>query len=194
MQPQKSLFRGAAVLVAIGAMVACGGDSATGPKSDQLSQQEAQQVAIGLFTEVDRALSTIDAVAPMSAARSLATQPTQSFTSNCTNGGTLGGSLTYTDGLDSLGTGSLNGSVTVTPNGCKISAGTRLIAVGGSINFTFGLTLTQGAQTGNFTFHVGGTLTWSGANCSMDYTVILTPQDKETISGTLCGETINFST
>jgi hypothetical protein len=175
-------------------MVACGGgESATGPKGDQLSAAEAQQVAIGLFAEVDSALSRLGAVAPTAAARSLATQPTQTFSSTCTNGGTLNGSLTFTDGIDNQGTGSLTGSVDVTPNGCKVSTGTRLIAVGGSINFTFSVTLTQGVQTGNFNFHFGGAFTWSGGSCPMDYTVSVTPQGKETVSGTLCGQTINFS-
>src|SRR5215471_2408860 len=121
MQPQRSLVRGAAVLFTLGAMVACGGDSATGPKSDQLSQAEAQQVAINLFNEVDHALQTLGAFAPTAAARSVATQPTQTFASNCTNGGTLTGSFTYTNGLDSQGTGSVTGSVTITPNGCMVS-------------------------------------------------------------------------
>jgi hypothetical protein len=173
-------------------MVACGGDSATGPKS-QLSQAEAQQVAINLFNEVDHALQTFGALAPTAAARSVAAQPTQSFSSNCTNGGSLSGSFTYTDNLDNQGTGSVTGSVTITPNGCQVSTGTRLIAVGGSINFSFSLAFTQGAQSGDFTFHGGGAFTWSGGSCPMDYTVTLTPAGNETISGTLCGETINFS-
>jgi hypothetical protein len=174
-------------------MVACGGDGGTGPKGDQLSSAEAQQVAIALFAEVDKALSSLGALAPTAAARSLATQPTQTFSSNCTNGGTLAGSLTFTDNIDAQGTGSLTGSVDITPNGCKISTGTRLIAVGGSINFSFSVTLTQGAQTGNFNFHGGGAFTWSGGSCPMDYTISVTPVGKETISGTLCGQTINFT-
>jgi hypothetical protein len=193
MQLLRSLVRGAALLFTLGAMDACGGDSATGPKGDQLSQAEAQQVAMNLFHEVDNALSTFGAFAPTAAARSVATQPTQSFSSNCTNGGTLTGSFTYTDNLDSQGTGSVSGSITITPNGCKVSTGTRLIAVGGSINFSFSLAFTQGVQSGDFTFHGGGAFTWSGGNCPMDYTVTLTPAGNETISGTLCGETINVS-
>jgi len=193
MQSQRLLGRAAAVLVALGVMVACGGDGPIGPKGDQLSAAEAQQVAIALFAEVDSALSRLGALAPTAAARSLATQPTQTFSSNCTNGGTLTGSVNYTEDFDNQGNGSLTASIDITPNACKVSTGTRLIAVGGSINFTFNLILAQGAQSGNATFHGGGSLTWSGGNCPLDYTVLFDPQGKETVSGTACGQTINFT-
>jgi hypothetical protein len=50
---------------------------------------------------------------------------------------------------------------------------------------------TQFAQSGNFTFHGGGSFTWDGGSCPMDYTVTVTPQGKETLTGTLCGQPIN---
>jgi len=193
MRQQRAFIRGV-LFWAVAATVACGGDSSTGPKNNALTAAEAQQVAIAIFTEVSKALSSVGATAPTAASRSVASQPTQTFSSPCTNGGTIGGTFSFTSNLDSQGSGTVNGSMTITPSGCKVSTGSRIIEVGGSLNFTYSMAFTKGAQSGNFTFHGGGSFTWSGGSCAMDYTVTVTPQGKETVNGTLCGETINFST
>jgi hypothetical protein len=192
MRPER-LFTSGALLCTVGAFVACGGDS-TGPKTNALTALEAQQVAVAIFTEVSKALATVGATAPTGASRSVAAMPTQPFSSNCTNGGTITGTYTFTNGLDNQGSGTVTGSMTITPNACKVSTGSRVIAVGGSINFTYSLSYAKYAQSGNFTFHGGGGFTWEGGSCPMDYTVTLTPQGKETVSGTLCGQSINFGT
>lgn len=193
MRRQTSLIRAAAAVFTIGALVGCGSDSATGPKKDTLSQAEAQQLAANFFAEVSKALSALSAIAPSGASRSVAAMPTQTFSSPCTNGGTIGGSFTYTDNTNAQGTGSLIGAITVTPQACKVSTGTRMIDVGGSINFTFTFNFVQFEQSGNFTFHAGGAFTWSGGNCPLDYNVTLTPAGGETISGIICGQTVNTS-
>jgi hypothetical protein len=190
---RERLFTSGALLCMVGAFVACGSDS-TAPKSNALTPLEAQQVAIAIFTEVSKALATVTFSAPAGASSSVAAMPTAPITSNCTNGGTITGSYTFTNGLDNQGTGTVTGSMTITPNACKVSTGSRVIAVGGSINFTYSLSYAKYAQAGNFTFHGGGGFTWDGGSCPMDYTVTLTPQGKETVSGTLCGQSINFGT
>jgi len=186
-----SLIRRAAAICTAGALIGCGSDSTTGPKQDTLTQSEVQQLAGNLFAEVSKALSTLDAIAPSAASRSVAVTPTQTFSSPCTNGGSMSGSFNYTDNTNAQGTGSLTGTITVNPQACKISTGTRMIDVGGSINFTFTMNFVQFAQSGNFTFHGGGAFTWSGGNCPMDYNVTITPQGGETVSGTICGQTVN---
>ena len=191
MKRQRSLVRGSFALSLLTALLACGGDSSTAPKTPPLTQAEAQQVASALFTEVSKALGNVGMTAPTAASRTVAAMPTQTFSSPCTNGGTIGGSFTYSDNLNAQGTGTLNGSIIITPNACKVSTGTRMIEVGGSINFTFSLAFTQFAQSGDFTFHGGGAFTWAGGSCPMDYTVTIAPQGKVTIAGTLCGQTIN---
>jgi hypothetical protein len=192
MRRPTSLIRGAAAACTIGVLIGCGSDSTTGPKKDTLSQTEVQQVAANIFAEVSKALSTLGALAPSGAARSVAAAaPTQSFSSPCTNGGTIAGNFTYTDNTNAQGTGSLNGNITVAPQACKVSTGTRLIDVGGSITFSFTMNFVQFAQSGNFTFHGGGAFTWSGGSCPMDYNVTITPQGKESISGTICGQTVS---
>lgn len=191
---QKRAFTRGVLLWAVAATVACGSDSSTGPKNSGLTAAEAQQVAISIFTEVSKALSSVGATAPTAASRSVAAAPAQTFSSPCTNGGTISGSFTFTSTLDSQGTGTVDGSMTITPSGCKVSTGTRTIQVDGSLNFTFATAFTKGAQSGDFTFHGGGSFTWTGGSCTMDYTVTVTPQGKQTITGTLCGETINVST
>jgi len=188
-----SLIRRAAAVCTAGAVIGCGSDSTTGPKQDTLSQAEVQQLAGNLFAEVSKALSALDAIAPSAASRAVAVTPTQTFSSQCTNGGSMSGSFSYTDNTNAQGTGSLNGTINVTPQACKVSTGTRMIDVGGSINFTFTMNFTQFQQTGNFTFHGGGAFTWSGGSCPMDYNIAITPQGTETISGTICGQNVNAS-
>jgi hypothetical protein len=192
MRQQRVLIRGVFLWV-VAATVACGSDSSTGPKNSGLTSAEAQQVAMSIFTEVSKALSSVGATAPTAASRSVAAGP-QTFSSPCTNGGTISGSFNFTSTMDSQGTGTVNGSIGVTPNGCKVSTGTHVIEVSGSLNFTFSMAFTKGAQSGDFTFHGDGSFTWTGGSCTMDYTVTLTPQGKETITGTVCGETVNVST
>jgi hypothetical protein len=184
-------MRAAFAACTAGALVGCG-DSTTGPKNNQLSAAEAQQVAAAIFAEVDKAMSTLSfSPSPGAHAAVAAAMPTQTFSSNCTNGGSIGGSFTFTDNTNAQGTGTVTGSMSITPNACKVSTGTRLIAVGGSLNYTFSMALVQFAQSGNVTFHGSGAFTWDGGNCAMDYNITLTPQGKETISGTICGESVN---
>src|SRR5262249_13699 len=129
---QKRAFIRGVLLWAAAAPVACGGDSSTGPKANALTPAEAQQVAMAIFTEVSKALASVGATAPTAASRSVAAGPTQTFSSPCTNGGTISGSFTFTSTLDSQGAGTVNGSETMTPSGWKGFTGTPHLAVGGS--------------------------------------------------------------
>jgi hypothetical protein len=172
---------------------ACSSDSSTGPQTTTttMTQQEALAVASGIFTEISRALSTTTGglnVAPARASASV--MPTQSFNSPCAAGGKIGGSLTYTDNINDAGTGSFTGSMTIAPQGCMISNGTKLIAVGGQWTFDFSINLNQAALV-NMTMRGRGTLTWDGGSCSLDYTMNLSGDGHGSVTGTFCGATLN---
>src|SRR5262249_48593743 len=114
-RPSKFASASIALSLSIG-LAACGHDSATAPKPP-LSQAEAQKVASGLFAEVSKALTNAAVSRPAAATRSIAAAAAPTYSSPCTNGGTLSGSYSYTDGLNLQGTGPVSGSVTITPNG-----------------------------------------------------------------------------
>jgi hypothetical protein len=185
-------IRATVSLILLGTLLACGGDTTTAPKTPTLSKAEAQQVATGIFSEVSKALLNTGVSTPTAAAaRSIAAAATPSFSSPCTNGGSISGSYSFTDGLNAQGTGTVSGSITVTSNGCEVSTGTRTVNVGGSFQFTYSMAFTQFVQSGNSMFHGAGTFTWDGNSCPMDYTVTLTPQGKATVSGTVCGQSVD---
>src|SRR5262249_21273951 len=71
MRQNRASIRGV-LLWAAAATVACGGHSSTAPKNSGLTAAEAQQVAISIFSEVSKALSSVGATAPTAASRSVA--------------------------------------------------------------------------------------------------------------------------
>jgi hypothetical protein len=62
-----------------------------------------------------------------------------------------------------------------------------VIAANGGYNYTFGASFTNHILSSNFVWDAGGTLTWTGGSCTLDYTVEVTPTGKKTLSGTVCG-------
>ena len=159
-----------------------------------MTRQEALAVALGILTEISKAAATTTPPADVApAAASLSVAPTVTFSSDCANGGTVSGSASYTSNVDAAGTGSVNVSMTVTPQACKVSNGTKLITVGGQWTFDLSSTLNQGKTVGDIVWHGKGNLTWDDGNCNIDYTMTLnlSPPAHGTITGTFCGASLN---
>jgi hypothetical protein len=186
----------------LGTIAACGSD-ATGPANNQtaFTVQEATTVASAIFSEISRALSTsgfaLD-VAPTTsraaAARSMVpVTGSSNVNAACTNGGTITGKYTYSEDFANDGTGTASGSFSVAMTGCKVSTGTRVIAVDGQLTYTFGMTFAKNVALDTFNWRGTGSFTWSGGNCAIDYTVNYTGSatGKSTITGTFCGVNLN---
>ena len=177
------------------AVSACS-DSSTGPKANStMTQQEALAVASALMAEIAKASPASTAalnVAPASASFSVMPTTTVTLSSDCTNGGKISGSATVTNNVNTAGTGSVSAVLTVTPQACKVSNGTKLITVGGQWTFDFSMALNQGAPVGDIVWHGKGNLTWDDGNCNIDYTVTVSPTAGHgSVTGTFCGATLN---
>ena len=172
---------------------ACGSDS-TSPKSS-LSPQEARTVASALFNEMARAIGSPTPTTANGAAQSVAAGPTVNLaiSAACTNGGTLKGTFNFADNTNTVGTGTINGTVTVTADDCNISTGERTISTDGGYTFTFSAGFTNHRLSSNFKWDASGTLTWTGGSCTLDYTVELAPNGTRTLSGTICGVDVKGS-
>ncbi|MFI5229409.1 MAG: hypothetical protein ACHQWU_10090, partial [Gemmatimonadales bacterium] len=195
-----TIGRGFASVALAAAAAGCGSDS-TAPKGQSaLTSEQAVLVASGIFEEVSVALSKsgfAGQVAP-SAARFSSVPLTGSATLNapCTNGGSVGGTYTYSEDIGTNGSGTATGSMDITMTGCKVSTGTDLIAVSGALNYTFSFAFSQSAALDTFDWHGSGSFNWSGGSCSLDYTVHYTGAagGKDTISGTVCGVNVSETT
>jgi len=186
-------------LALLGILTACGGsDSVAGPGGSSLSSSEAQLVVANLFSEISKAIASgvVSKSASPAAARAAAAPTTvhETLSSSCAAGGTVTGTYTFTSDFNAQGAGTESGSVTVTTNACQVSTGTRTIAVGGSFTLTFSVTYANFAPASNFTWNETGNFTWSGGSCAIDYTAIVTPQGKQTVTGSVCGVNISYST
>ena len=186
-------------LALLGAVAACGSDS-TGPsKQANFSASEATLVATNIMTEVVKALSTAGFgknVAPTAALASFAAVPVSGsadFSGPCTDGGTVSGHYTYTGTFDTQGSGSMSGQITSTMNGCKVSTGTRVIAVGGQLTWTYSATFSQTASLNTYNWHTTGNFTWDGGSCSVDYGVSYTGTGAYKLTGTFCGVDVSQS-
>ncbi len=192
-------LRGIVTLGVLGILTACGGsDSVSGPSGNSLTSAEAQLVVANLFTEISKALASgvVTTAASPTAARAAAAPTTikETLSSTCAAGGTVTGTYTFTSDFNQQGAGTESGSVTVTTNACQVSTGSRTIAVGGSFSLTFNVTYANFAPASNFTWNETGNFTWSGGSCAINYTAVVTPQGKQTVTGSVCGQSISYST
>jgi hypothetical protein len=180
---------GSAILaLVLGAAVACG--DSTSPKQATLSPEEARNVASALFSEIARAAgSPTPASANSGASQSIAGGPTVSFSLNatCSAGGSLKGTFEFTDEANAQGTGKKSGVISVTANECNVNTGERMIAANGGYTYNFSASFTNHVLSSNFVWDAGGTLTWTGGSCTLDYTIEVTPQGRTMLSGTVCG-------
>lgn len=200
MPPMRALARPIVCLAFLGSLSACGGGDATSPSAPALTAQEARAVAVAIFDEIDRALgdsvgvsATRLAVAPQAGAtRSLAFMPTftSPVNSSCQRGGTLSGTLTFTDNTDAQGTGTITEALAITPHGCVVPTGTRNIAVNGQINLELNATLVNAEPTSELVMRTTGKLTWDGGSCDLDYSLHFTVQGAVTLTGTVCGQSV----
>ena len=181
--------RGSALLaLAFGFGSACG--DATSPKQVSLSPDEARNVASALFNEIARAAgSPTPSPARVGASQSVAGVPTVSLSlnANCSAGGSLKGTFEFTDEANSQGTGKKSGAISVTARECNVDTGQRMTSANGGYTFNFSASFTNHILSSNFVWDAGGTLTWTGGSCTLDYTIEVTPLGRKTLSGTVCG-------
>lgn len=188
----KHVARRTFALLSVGVLTlsACS-DSSTGPKATvTMTAQEALAVASGIMVEVSNALGRTAGfdVAPLGA--SAAVMPSQPFDVTCTNGGKISGNITYAFNVSDAGTGQITGSMTVTPQSCMVSNGTKLIPVSGQWTVDFTMNFNQ-FLAGDFIWHAFGALAWEGGSCSLDYTMKLSPDGHGRVTGTFCGVTLD---
>jgi hypothetical protein len=194
-----SVLACSAAAIGSATLYGCGGDS-TGPKTNNaLSAAEAQTVAAAIFTEINRAIAsatpTQNAAMPSLAPAAALVPSTFNATvnTNCQAGGTIKGTYSFTTDFNAQGSGTESGTVTVTANQCVVSTGTRSIATNGSYTFTFSGSFTNGQISSNFVWKASGNFTWTGGSCALDYSFTITPANKVTYSGSMCGVSINGS-
>ena len=185
------VVRRSLAILAVGVLTlsACSSDSSTGPKTT-MTAQEALAVASGIMVEVSNALGRTAGFDVANLGASAAVMPSQPFNATCTNGGKISGNITYAFGVGEDGTGQITGSMTVAPESCMVSNGTKLIAVSGQWTVDFTMNYTQ-SVAGDFIWHAFGALTWDGGSCSLDYTMTLSPNGHGRVNGTFCGVTLN---
>jgi hypothetical protein len=168
---------------------ACSGDS-TSPKNS-LSPAEARAVASALFSDIARAVGSPTpssaSIAPANQSAGVPTTVSATVNGNCSGGGTIHGTFGFNSDVNTAGTGTLSGSVTVAASQCVVSTGQRAITTDGSYTYTFSASLVNNALSSNFVWKAGGTFTWTGGSCTLDYTVTVTPQGSKSLSGTICG-------
>jgi hypothetical protein len=197
-----SARRPAALVIAATLLAACsGGGDDGGPRGGPLSAREAGAVATAVFAELGRALSNVDvgaaprarALAPAAFRAAADDGMSGSLSGNCQRGGRITLEYRYASNMNSAGTGTMTGTMKLTPQGCVVSTGERDITVNGapSLDFTYTAAYTNGEPTATTSFRGTGGFTWSGGNCMMDYTVTMTPQGGGRASGTVCGERID---
>lgn len=192
-----SIVRPLASIAVLGAIVACGGSDSTGPGKSGFTAIEATTVATNIMTEIAKAVATAGFganAAPSGALASVAAVPvtgSSNYSAACTNGGAVNGHYDYSGNFDNSGAGTMSGTITSTLNGCKVSTGTKLIAVGGQFTWTYGATFSQTAALNAYTWHGAGSFTWDGGSCAIDYGVNYTGSGVYKLSGSFCGVDIS---
>ena len=178
----KHLARRTLALLSAGVLsVSACSDSSTGPTPNStMTPQEALAVASGIMAQISPAQASASGTG------------TVTFTSDCAQGGKVSGSVSSTNTLNTAGTGSIAASMTVTPQACKVSNGTKLITVGGQWTFDFSMTLNRNELVSDYVSHGKGNLTWDDGNCNMDFTVTTSlTSHRSVVTGTFCGATLN---
>lgn len=178
----------------LGFAAGCGSDATSPTRENAFTVAEATTVASAILEEVSRALANAGTLDVGSAAsRSVVPTTTkQSVNSPCTGGGTISGDVSVTVDFADDGTGSESGTMTVTPKGCRVSTGTRMIAVNGQLTYTLDFRFAKNAELTQFKWRGFGEFNWDGGNCKMDYAMDFVG-NKSTISGSICGVDISSS-
>ena len=199
--PPRRRLAPSGLLGAAGALLlaACG-DGGTGPDGrGRLSASEARALAASLLEEMALAIADVALDASGTPARGAAGASrlleTIELDAPCRLGGRIAGSLSVTDGTDDDATGPVSGSITLDPEACVVSVGSRTIAVSGdpSLVYRFSVTLRNGEPGSNLVWVATGGMRWDRESCRVDYTITVTPLGTATISGTICGEPVSGS-
>jgi hypothetical protein len=191
-------------------LASCGDSTAPRENTNTLTEVEAQSMATGLLDEVSAALSSIGfsraadfsrattfsrAGGVLGAGSAAARTPTMTLSINqqCTNGGRIVGTLSINDNTNDAGTGTVSGTLSLTPQGCVVLAGTKRLSVNGdpSLEYAFNTAFIREVQSADFVWHATGGVKWNGGACRFQYTVIITPRGTGSISGTACGQPIS---
>ncbi len=194
---------------------ACGSSSSS---NQNISAAQAQAISQQIVTTLQGALTSVSSGLnrPREQRPSLATaihdaNPAQStgcttnasgttcnipitYSGACPSGGTIGvsGDLMFT--LDNSGDGSDSTSITVTPTNCVVSNltvnGNPSVTAATEVNITnnqidFPLTLTE---SGGISYGPN-----PKGSCSLNVTLTITSQTSCTVSGTVCGQSVNGS-
>ena len=117
-----------------------------------------------------------------------------SYTGPCTDGGTISVSGDVSGTLDNSGDGSFTTQITITPANCAVSGttfnGDPNITVGGQIGFT------ADNITYPLTFTEGGGISYGpnpSGSCQVNVTYSINAQLTCTVTGTVCGQSVNGS-
>jgi hypothetical protein len=214
--PRRPLVVVAAILV-----ILCGGcgSSSSSSSSNTMSAAQAQAVSQQVVQAVVAALSNAFGVSP-SAARdarpSLSTvvggiQPDQSsgctptatgqscnfplsYSGPCSGGGTISVSGDIDGTLNSSGSGSIDSQITITPANCSVSNltfnGDPNISIGGQIGFT------DAGPVLPITLMEGGGISYGphpSGSCQLSVTYTINSLTSCTVTGMVCGQSVNGS-
>lgn len=210
------------IVVAATVSILCGGCGSGGSNSNGMSQAQAQAVTEQVSGAVAQALesafssgeSAVRRVRPVRPSLPTVVRSIQldqesgctpngsgencnwpiSYNGTCPQGGTIvvAGDIEAT--LNGAGSGSVSSQVTVTPGNCAVSSlvinGDPNIAVGLNINFTnsapvFPITLTE---AGGISYGPN-----PSGSCKLNVTNTITSETSCTITGTVCGQSVNGS-
>lgn len=137
-------------------------------------------------------------IAPRFLAPSVASAvaPTATGSAPCRLGGRMYASATFVDNTDANGTGSVSATVSMNPQDCVVSTGTKLITVNGdpSLDMSFQMNFLRGNLNSDIVWRGSGAIRWDGGRCAMNFTATLDALGEHgTMRGTICGYPVNES-
>jgi hypothetical protein len=207
------------IIVAATVSILCGGCGSGGSNSNVMSQAQAQavieQVSEAVAQALENAFSSgegaVRGVRPSLSTVVRSIQPDQSsgctpsgsgencnwpisYDGACPQGGTIAVAGDIDATLNGAGSGSVSSQVTITPANCAVSSlvisGDPNIGVGINMNFTdsapvFPITLTE---AGGISYGPN-----PSGSCKLNVIYTITSETSCTITGTVCGQSVNGS-
>lgn len=196
-RPSRSALAGAALVLV---MTACSaGSDATGPSDSELTEAEVSDVIVAVFESVNEAYSSVYGV-PAAAAPAQPASQQFNTTVPCDAGGSADVSVVISDNIDFSGNGTFTVNETSTWSGCGVITSGRTLTLSGSLQANGQWSYANYTPSGNFTWHMGGTVNWvagtAGAgSCPISIDVTVDPDTyASTWSGSACGRPYSQST
>jgi hypothetical protein len=190
--------RTVAVIVAL-ALPAVACSDSSGPEG-ALRNQDAMEIFAELMFAVSMATMGSElGFGEQAASAALSGSGPFSSTVACDGGGSITVSGSSSDNINNSGTGTLTGSYTQTPNNCVVGISRGNVVVSGDPNLTgsWSASYSNGNPVGNMTYSWQGAYRYNGAvsgRCSMNITSSINMSTYSgSVSGTMCGQTINQS-